>query len=71
MKRKRVDWCYYIDGLIPKVNFSLEVRNVTEQDTGDYYCGVTTTHGQDMEKVRLSLIMEGMISHIRRLNDRA
>ena len=51
-----LDFVYFEEEFIPKVNFSLLIRNVTERDTGAYRCKVLTLKGDDSDTIFLSLI---------------
>lgn len=51
-----LDFVYFKEGFISKVNFSLLIRNVTERDTGAYSCKVLTLKGDDSDTIFLSLV---------------
>ncbi|XP_068671581.1 uncharacterized protein [Montipora foliosa] len=51
-----IDYIYFVEGYIPKVNFSLLIRNVTERDTGSYTCEVLTLKGVDSDTIFLRLV---------------
>lgn len=50
---------YFEEEFIPKVNFSLLIKNVTERDTGAYHCKVVTLKGDDSDTIFLSLVKAG------------
>ncbi|PFX20018.1 Toll-like receptor 1 [Stylophora pistillata] len=47
---------FFDEQSIPKVNFSLLIKNVTEQDTGAYQCKVRTLRGSDYGTIYLSVV---------------
>ena len=47
---------FFDEQSIPKVNFSLLIKNVTEQDTGAYQCTVRTLRGSDYGTIYLSVV---------------
>lgn len=52
----KLDYVYYEEDLIPKVNFSLLIKKVTERDTGKYRCRVITPGWSASDMIFLSLL---------------
>lgn len=50
------NYVFFEEHSIPKVNFSLLIKNVTEQDTGAYHCKVLTLKGSDSGTIHLNLV---------------
>ena len=50
------NYVYYEEDFTPKVNISLLVKKVTEQDTGEYRCSVITPRGSASDTIVLSLV---------------
>lgn len=54
--RHVMDYVYFEEQSVAKVNFSLLIRNVTERDTGAYSCKALTLTGVDSDTIFLRLV---------------